>query len=542
MEIETTFSNTFSKPEYDLEKKEFKLTKDNIIYDITLNLEQINSNEVIRIKSSQVINNCFYLYELILDYQNLLQILNVCDNIKQGYQTLILLFKKQDIIIKDIIAGKEIVLDIKINSSDNKEIKLVRVNKDDKIIINELIEKYTFLEKEYINMKNELTNKNNVLKQQVETLNQQRINHNNYININNINNSSYNFRPYPLYHQTPIVNEVDDENHITINNFSSVWCMLKLNPINYMEKEKNTILNLVAIGFSDSRIILINISTMKIHQTLKSLNTIYSLAQFNNNPNYLLCSLSNGYIIIFKLKQNLYEEIQKLQKPENLRRGEINKVITLSNGDLLSGERKAISIWRQKKDEKGNKIEEFEFFKEIMTNYDTCQLVEVNPNTFACAMYTSKEIKVYKNDENDYPLLGVIKNAESNGTNSNGMARINNKLFCSGGKNYFIYIVGVEPVQLIQKIKLVNEESFTNINFMHLSNNNNYLFTSYGETIIQFKIIKDKEDNFIELEEFDRIEDKKSGSSSIATTDDGKIFYQQKADYTRFYLKNLKVE
>ena len=58
--------------------------------------EQINSNEVIRIKSSQVINNCFYLYELILDYQNLLQILNVCDNIKQGYQTLILLFKKQD--------------------------------------------------------------------------------------------------------------------------------------------------------------------------------------------------------------------------------------------------------------------------------------------------------------------------------------------------------------------------------------------------------------------------------------------------------------
>jgi len=34
------------------------------------------------------------------------------------------------------------------------------------------------------------------------------------------------------------------------------------------------------------------------------------------------------------------------------------------------------------------------------------------------------------------------------------MAKINDKLFCSGGKKSFIYIVSVDPVQVIQKIYL----------------------------------------------------------------------------------------
>ena len=50
----------------------------------------------------------------------------------------------------------------------------------------------------------------------------------------------------------------EDENrkkYIEIeNNYSSVLCMLELNPINYFENEKKITLNLVAIGFSSAKI------------------------------------------------------------------------------------------------------------------------------------------------------------------------------------------------------------------------------------------------------------------------------------------------
>ena len=180
---------------------------------------------------------------------------------------------------------------------------------------------------------------------------------------------------------------------------------------------------------------------MKSHQIIKGLSTVYSLSQFINNPKYLFSSFSNGFIGIYILKGNEYEEIQKLQKPLEYHRGEINKVITLSNGDLASGDRKSITIWKQKKDEKNNLIDEFEFYKEIITDYDTCHLVEVNPNIFACAIYSTKIIKIFNNDKKNYPLLGEIKDAESHGNNSNGMAKINDRFFISGGKSYFIYVV-----------------------------------------------------------------------------------------------------
>ena len=85
---------------------------------------------------------------------------------------------------------------------------------------------------------------------------------------------------------------------------------------------------------------------MKIHQLLKETNTIYSLCQFNNDSKYLMCSLLSGFITIFKLKGKLYEFIQRIQKPLDIKKGEINKVITLSNGDLASADRGSISIWK----------------------------------------------------------------------------------------------------------------------------------------------------------------------------------------------------
>ena len=339
-----------------------------------------------------------------------------------------------------------------------------------------------------------------------------------------------------------IIEKNNKEKILSIDSFSTVWSMIKLNTINYLEKETNKeiILNLVAIGLADGTIFIINLISMKIHQKLKTINTIYSLAQYKDNPKYLLCSLSNGYIIIYKLDYNNYIEIQKLKKPQNFNTGAINKVIVLSNGDLCSAESKRVSIWRQKKDKEGNKIDEFEFIKEIYTDFhDICQLVEVNNNVFAFAIYTSKVVKVMNKDGNEYNLIGTIRNLESHGSNSNGMARINDKLFCSGGKNYFIYIISVQPVELIQIIKLLSQEAVTNISFMHTTDDGLFIFTSYKENIIQLKIIKDRSNNFIELEEYYKITNKQIGSPAIVTTNDGKIFYQ--FDRNQFCLTSYKI-
>ena len=129
---------------------------------------------------------------------------------------------------------------------------------------------------------------------------------------------------------------------------SKVYCMLMLNIITLIENKYDNKLNLIAIGFSDNKIRVINLSTMKMHQIIRTLDTVYSLCQLNNNPKYLFSSLSNGYIMIYLLNQDRFEEIQKLEKPKKSNYGEINKIISLSNGDLASAERKAISIWKKK--------------------------------------------------------------------------------------------------------------------------------------------------------------------------------------------------
>ena len=311
------------------------------------------------------------------------------------------------------------------------------------------------------------------------------------------------------------------ENYILIEIWSQIWCMLKLNKIEYIEQNMNIRLNLVAVGFSNGKIIIINLNTSKIHQEFKTPNTVYSLAQFKDDSKYLICSLSNGKLFIFILNGVKYEEYQILEKPPEIKKGGINKVITLSDGTLATADHGSISIWKSNIEEG---IKKFEFFKEIITNNDTCQLLEVNPEIFVCAIYTSKLINLYKNDGYEYQLLGKIINVESHGNNSNGMAKINENIFCSGGKYGHIYIISVNPIQIIQKI--IISEGLNYIRFLYNSNDG-FIFTALIDKIIQYKIIKDNADNFIQLEKYNIIEDGQD-NTAIITTDDGKIFYNQK--------------
>ena len=527
----TENSNIETKSDTSKTKKEYELIKDNIIFLFKINYYKKDSNNIIKIKTSQIFNNNFYLYEQIIDLNYLIQIFKECESVETGYSKLITLFDNKKVKIQNIINDKSIILYFEINTMDNFKIELIKINKEENKIIKKLIAKYNNLEKEYIEMKNNLTKENNSLKLEIENLkkNNQKIN-TNYLNSFNL---EYSFNKPKINRD---INEIqDDEKHITLDCSSSVWCMLNLNKINYQEDGQNLSLNLVAIGLSNSRIYVINVSTMKTHQIIKGESIVYSLSQFSNSPKYLFSSFSNGFIGVYILKGKKYEEIQKLQKPSEYQRGEINKVITLSNGDLASGDRKSITIWKQKKN---NLNEEFEFYKELITHYDTCHLIEVNKNIFACSIYTTKTIKIFNNDRKDYPLLGEIINVESNGNNSNGMSKINDRLFVSCGKGSFIYIVCVDPIQLIQKIELITKDRWSFSNFVHI--NNGFLFTLFRDNIMQYKIITDENNNFIEFKETDIIKNNESGCKAITTTDDGKIFYQIKGNNLRFYFTEIK--
>ena len=508
-------------------EEEFKIIKNNILYNIKLFLDGKHIFRKLKISVSCVLNNVFQIYEAYVEKQ-----IWSNENLQKIYQKLISIIKLEqfEILHQNFNGQFSLLLQVDINST-KKTLTLLPTLTDEKTKLNELTKSYSKLEKEYIKLKQELknnkfhTNSLDIDEDNEKESNSFENNNNsddddNYgMNIENNNN---------LNKQTRYKNS--DENHILIEIGCSIWCMLKLNRIIYKENELNINLDLVAIGFESGKIIIINLNTMKIHQELKAPDTTYSLAQFNSDTKYLICSLSSGQLVIYVLKeQNKYEQFQILEKPVDLKRGEFNKVITLSDGSIATAERGAVSIWKPK-EENGEK--KFEFFKELITNNDTCQLLEVNPQVFACAIYHSKVINVYKNDGDKYPILGQIKNAVSHGKNSNGMAKINDEIFCSGGKPGYIYLVQVNPVNIIQKIIL---SRFSYIHFLHNSGDG-FIFTCVRDEIIQYKIIIDEEGNFIELEEFDIIKDG-SYCKAIITTEDGKIFYTQNIENQNNYGK-----
>ena len=515
---------SFSKETDNIYMEEYQIIKNERIYNIKCIKQKKDNIQTFKIIASFVINNTFQIYEGNLD---IIKEIDKSDNSEQFYQQIFSLIREEklEIIHQDKHKGF-IILKIE-DVNKTHEIKLFPSTINEKNKLEKLTLDYISLEKNFIQLKNQIKNnttQNLLLTPPID--NGEEVDNNNMEEDEENDNSSYHSADFKENNNIVATNyENIDENHILLDIWCQIWCMLKLNKISYIKDNNNFDLFLVALGFSNGKIIIINLNSLKIHQELKAPNTVYSLCQFKDDSKYLICSLSNGKIIIYILKESKYEEYEILVKPFNLRRGEINKVITLSNGNLATAERGVISIWKPYIEEGLNK---FEFFKELITDDDTCQLLELNPEVFACAIYSSKLIKIYKNDGNEYPLIGKIKNVESHGKNSNGMCKINNKIFCVAGRYGHINIISIHPLELIQQIKL--SEGLFYVRFVHNSNDG-FIFSSIGDEIIQYKIIKDDDDNFIRIEKFNTIED---GENNIAviTTDDGKILYRQ-------ILKNL---
>ena len=523
-------------------EEEFKIIKNNILYNIKLLLDGKDTFRKLKISVSCLLNNGFQIYETYIEKNT--------ENLNEIYQNLAWKIKSEQIeILHQNFNGQfSLLLQANINLG-KRTLALLPILTDDKRKLNELTKSYSNLEKEYIKLKQELKNKENQSSQlnQLNNIDDENENNSLYNNKsddddNNYNNSDDSDNNYGINIRNNIRNNYNhnsqtkyenrDGNHILLKESSSIWCMLKLNRIVYKENDININLDLAAIGFGLGRIILINLSTLKIYQELLAPNTVYSLAQFKSDNKYLICSLSNGKMVIYILKEeNKYEEFQVVEKPLDLKKGEFNKVITLSDGNIATAERGAVSIWKPKEE---NGVKKFEFFKELITHNDTCQLLEVNPQVFACSIYRSKIINVYKNDGDKYPIIGQITNAVSHGNNSNGMTKINDEIFCSGGEPAYIYIVQINPVRIIQKI-ILSQDLYSCVRFLHNSGDG-FIFTSIKDKIIQYKIITDEEGDFIELQEFDVIKDGLN-CKAVITTDDGKIFYTQKIDGQNDYNK-----
>ena len=299
--------------------------------------------------------------------------------------------------------------------------------------------------------------------------------------------------------------------------------MKKLNTIEINHGNK---LELIAIGNSKKYIILINLLNFQIYQIIKEHeNTVYSLEQYKNDPNFLFSSSEDSSINVYVLDKNYkYKLVQKLKKSEEKSAGEINKVIALSNKLLVSSDRRSITIWKSNNTEE-NKINYDDYF-EIVIDKDTCQLIEVNPSIFVATQYSDNGIfQVYKNDGKSFPLLGELKNTKSHGISSNGLAKINDNLVCSGGENIF-YIISIEPLQVIQNIIL---EEYLSLYYINITKDN-YLYCNKDNGISQYKIINDENNNFNELIQIGNYEKKNKKQffkfeKTILPLDDGRIVF-----------------
>ena len=323
------------------------------------------------------------------------------------------------------------------------------------------------------------------------------------------------------YKKSNDINNIENKVLIKVleHKLYTIWCMKKLNDIIINSGKK---LELIAMGGSDYKIILINTVTFSIHQTIfENKGTVYSLEQYKDDPNYLYSSSSRGNINIYKLNKNYkYDLIQTLEKSPDKRGGEINKVIILSNKLLVSGDHRSITIWGEKNPNENKRY--YEDLFEIIINRDTCHLLEVNPSIFVATQYSSNGyFQVYINDGKTFPLKGELKNVKSHGSSSNGLSKINDNLVCSSSEG-ILYIISVEPIQVIQKIKN-NEENI--IYYNYITKNNYLYFTERYDYISQYKIIFDEENEFVEIVKVG--EYNVNSQKAIIPFDDGRIFFKE---------------
>ena len=368
---------------------------------------------------------------------------------------------------------------------------------------------------------NYINNLNNILRTTSE--NDNRIEDSEKINYENINVESKEILNNNNIEKKILIKSLIKYNTKDVN--SITWCIKKLNIIKINPNQQN--LELLAIGGGNNNILILNIINFRVYQILdKHKNTVYSLDQFKDSPNFLFSSSEDRTVNIYKLNASYkFQLVQTIKKSEDKSGNEINKVICLSNRLLVTSDQRSITIW------KSNQINniKYEDFHEIIINKDTCHLLEVNASIFVATQY--ENFQVYKNDGNNFPLIGEL-NIESHGYSSNGLSKIDDNIVCSGGNNEF-YLVSIEPLQVIQKFPIQNTYVYGTY-----CTKDDYLYCKGKESILQYRIIKDEDKNFVELMEMGKHLIKEclfSYEKAILPFDDGRIFFVENKKGNKFY-------
>ena len=345
-----------------------------------------------------------------------------------------------------------------------------------------------------------------IKEQMVNTYKKENSNYNFINNINDIIKPKFevNTQLKTEFEKTNIEKKVIIKETPIINNkkINSVWCMKKLNIINYKENNKNKKLELIAVGCENEIIIFNILDNYSIYQKLNDhTNIVYSIAQFDNDEELLISSSKDKYINIYKLDEyHNYILLQKLKKTIEKSGGEIGKVITLSNKSLLSGDHRSLTIWKQKNE---NEKIEYKDFYNILLNGEVCNLLEMTSTIFVASKNTQKgPIQIFKNDEKEFPLIGEIDDITIHNSTTNGLSKINDKLLCVAGKEGFFYVICIDPASIKSKI-LVEK----NIDLFYIyATKNNYIYCSGEENdIVQYKIIfRDNKNENCEIVEVGR--------------------------------------
>ena len=416
----------------------------------------------------------------------------------------------------DIIEFKQLANNILSNCKDDNKLKeLIKIKL---LFINSFSDKITNY--------NYIININNIIRCTIPI-------YNNNININN-NIIKYIDDIKPKKDINNIENKIliksMDKNKTNDSKFQTL-CIKKLNDIQ-INPQKN--LELIAIGGANYKILLLNIINFDIYQIIEEhKGSVYSLDQYKNDSNLLFSSSNDKTINIYTLNYDYkYVLVQKLKKSEGKGGEEINKIICLSNKLLVSGDHRSITIWKSNIQAK-NRIY-YEDSHEIIINRDTCHLLEINPSIFIASQINY--FQVYKNDGKNFPLIGELANVKNHGGSSNGLAKINDKLVCSSSISLF-YIICIEPLQIIQKFQMFWERSFT-IYYIYVTKDNYLYCKGDFQSILQYKIINDKDNNFVELIEIGKLCGDKNYSmydKAILPFDDGRIFFVEEKEGETYY-------
>ena len=98
-----------------------------------------------------------------------------------------------------------------------------------------------------------------------------------------------------------------------------------------------------------------------------------------------------------------------------------------------------------------------------------------------------------------------------------------------------MFVVSIIPLQVIQIITMNN--LYKKINYIYTTNDN-YLYCRGDSSINQYRIVKDQNDNFIELIEickYPLLEGFLNEERAIAPFHDGRIFFVERKNNINYY-------